>query len=167
MSSIYFIADTHFSDENIIQYENRPFQNITQMNNEIIYRWNCVIKNNDIVYILGDFGAEKNEYSILSQLNGNKYLVKGNHDKYSNEYYRHTGFIEVYDMPIILNEFWILSHKPMYVNKNMPYANIFGHIHNSPMFHTYSNQHYCVSVERINHTPISLNEIIQKIQSQN
>ncbi len=74
MSSIYFIADTHFSDENIIQYENRPFQNITQMNNEIIYRWNCVIKNNDIVYILGDFGAEKNEYSILSQLNGNNTL---------------------------------------------------------------------------------------------
>ncbi len=29
------------------------------MNNEIIYRWNCAIKNNDIVYILGDFGAEK------------------------------------------------------------------------------------------------------------
>ena len=68
-------------------------------------------------------------------------------------------------MPIILNEFWILSHKPMYVNSNMPYANIFGHVHNSPIFNTYSSQHYCVSVERINYTPISMNEIIKKVQS--
>ncbi len=52
-----------------------------------------------------------------------------------------------------------------YVNSNMPYANVFGHIHNSPIFKTYSSQHYCVSVERINYTPISMNEIIKKVQS--
>lgn len=31
---LYFIADTHFSEENIIQYENRPFENVEQMNQE-------------------------------------------------------------------------------------------------------------------------------------
>lgn len=165
MATIYFIADTHFSDENIIRYENRPFQYASDMNTEMIHKWNGVVKNDDMIYILGDFGADKNEHTILNQLNGKKYLIKGNHDSYSNEYYRCAGFYEVYDYPIILNEFWILSHKPMYVNSNMPYANIFGHIHNSPIFKTYSNQHYCVSAERINYTPISMNEIIKKVQS--
>lgn len=164
---IYFIADTHFSDENIIRYENRPFQNAAEMNQELITKWNNAVKDNDIVYILGDLGANKNEFPILNQLNGKKYLVKGNHDQHSNQYYRDAGFIEVYDKPIILNDFWILSHEPMYVNNNMPYANIFGHIHNSPMFKTYSSQHYCVSVERTNYTPIAMDEVIKKVQSQN
>ncbi len=165
MIPIYFIADTHFSDKNIMRYENRPFKSIEEMNQELIYRWNCTVKKNDMVYVLGDFGADKNESFILNQLNGKKYLLKGNHDNYDNQYYRDAGFTEVYDTPIILNEFWILSHKPMYVNQNMPYANIFGHVHNSPIFHTYSNQHYCVSVERINYTPISMHEIIKKVQT--
>lgn len=167
MATIYFIADTHFSDETIIKYENRPFQSVSEMNSKIIHQWNTTVEKNDIVYILGDFGADKNEFSILNQLNGEKYLVKGNHDIYSNAYYRHAGFTEVYDMPVIFNEFWILSHKPLYVNNNMPYANIFGHVHNSPIFRTYNNQHYCVSVERIHYTPISMDEIREKIQSQN
>lgn len=165
--TIYFIADTHFSDENIIRYENRPFQNAAEMNQELIAKWNSAVKDNDIIYLLGDFGANNNESFILSQLKGKKYLVKGNHDQHSNQYYRDAGFIEVYDKPIILNDFWILSHEPMYVNNNMPYANIFGHIHNSPIFKTYSSQHYCVSVERTNYTPISMDEIIKKVQSQN
>ena len=103
MATIYFIADTHFSGENIIRYENRPFQNIHEMDNEIIHKWNGVVKNDDIVYILGDFGADKNEHTILNQLNGKKYLIKGNHDSNSNEYYRCAGFYEVYDYHIILN----------------------------------------------------------------
>ena len=45
----------------------------------------------------------------------------------------------------------------------MPYANIFGHVHNSPIYKTYSKQHYCVSVERINYMPISFEEIFHKI----
>ena len=165
--TIYFIADTHFSDENIIRYENRPFQNAAEMNQKLITKWNSAVNDNDIIYILGDFGADNNESFILNQLKGKKYLVKGNHDQHSNQYYRDAGFIEVYDKPIILNDFWILSHEPMYVNNNMPYANIFGHIHNSPMFKTYSSQHYCVSVERTDYTPIAMDEVIKKVQSQN
>lgn len=74
MATIYFIADTHFSDENIIRYENRPFQYASDMNTEMIHKWNGVVKNDDIIYILGDFGADKNEHTILNQLNGKNIL---------------------------------------------------------------------------------------------
>jgi calcineurin-like phosphoesterase family protein len=46
----------------------------------------------------------------------------------------------------------------------MPYANLFGHVHNSPIIKTYSRQHYCVSVERIDYTPVSFEEIGGRIQ---
>lgn len=161
---IYFIADTHFSEENIIRYENRPFEDAIKMDQELISRWNSVVNKDDDVYVLGDFGAEGKEAFILSQLNGKKFLVKGNHDVKTNQYYRDSGFEEVYDYPIIICEFWILSHEPLYVNANMPYANLFGHVHNSPIIKTYSEQHYCVSVERINYKPISFDNIVLAIQ---
>lgn len=162
--SIYFIADTHFSEENIMKYENRPYESAENMNKTLVSNWNAVIGDEDVVYVLGDFGADGLESGILSQLKGTKYLVKGNHDTRSNEYYRKAGFQEVYDCPIILEDFWILSHEPLYVNENMPYANLFGHVHNSPLFKDYSKQHYCVSVERISYTPIAFGDIKRKMQ---
>jgi len=162
---IYFIADTHFSDEDIMRYENRPFDDIVKMNEELLSRWNGIVSKEDEVYVLGDFGADGQEAFILNQLNGKKFLVKGNHDVKSNQYYRDSGFEEVYDHPIIIKDFWILSHEPLYVNRNMPYANLFGHVHDSPIIKTYSKQHYCVSVERINYTPISFDDIVSVIQS--
>lgn len=163
--SIFFIADTHFGDENILRYENRTFENVAEMNRVMIENWNNLVKEDDVVYVLGDFGANGQEVSVLSRLNGVKYLVKGNHDEKPNDYYRGAGFKEVYDHPIIIENFWILSHEPLYVNSNMPYANLFGHVHNSPLFKTYSNQHYCVSVERIDYMPISFESIAAKIKA--
>lgn len=163
---VYFIADTHFSEENIILYENRPFKDTEEMDKELTIRWNQVVNNNDEVFVLGDFGAAGNEKLVLGQLNGRKFLVKGNHDTENNTYYRDSGFEEVYDYPVIIKDFWILSHEPLYVNTNMPYANLFGHVHSSPIIKTYSRQHYCVSAERINYTPISFDNIISKIKSQ-
>lgn len=157
----YFIADTHFDDEKIMNYENRPFKDVNDMNEKIISRWNEIVSNNDIVYLLGDIGND----GYIHRLNGIKYLVKGNHDTKINEDYRKAGFTEVYDLPIILDNFWILSHEPMYVNENMPYANIFGHVHNSPLYKTFSKHHYCISAERINYTPISFEDIIQNMNN--
>lgn len=160
----YFIADTHFSEDAIRRYEKRPFRDTIEMDDVMILNWNKTINNDDLVYMLGDFGAGNQESSILEKLNGMKYLIKGNHDVKSNEYYRIAGFQEVYDHPIILDGFWILSHEPLYVNENMPYANIFGHVHNSPIFKTFSAQHYCVSVERIEYTPMSFENIMNFVK---
>lgn len=161
MNKIFFIADPHFGDDRIRRYENRPFSTVEEMDSELIRRWNGVVTETDTVYVLGDFGADGNEAAVLSKLSGQKYLVKGNHDTKSNADYRNAGFAEVYDHPIIFQGFWILSHDALYVNSNMPYANLFGHVHNNPIIKDYSKQHFCVSVERIDYTPISF-EIIKK-----
>lgn len=159
MARTFFIADPHFGDDRIRRYENRPFETAEEMDRELIRRWNVLVSEGDTVFVLGDFGAEGREDLVLSRLNGRKLLVKGNHDVLSNSHYRQAGFEEVYDCPIILDGFWILSHDALYVNSNMPYANIFGHVHNNPIFRDYSRQHFCVSAERIAYTPIDFEEI--------
>lgn len=163
MAKTYLIADPHYGDARILRYENRPFQNAKEMDLKMIDNWNGLVEDPDIVYILGDFGADGYEAELLSKLNGHKYLIKGNHDSKDNDYYRKAGFEEVYDHPIIIDGFWILSHDALYVNSNMPYANIFGHVHNSPIIKDYSKQHFCVSVERIDYTPISFESIKKTI----
>ena len=164
--NVYFIADTHFDDDNIRRYENRPFESADEMNEKLIENWNTVAQKNDEVYVLGDFGGEGREKELLSRLNGIKYLIKGNHDVKSNEYYRSAGFKEVYDMPVLYKNFWILSHDAIYVNRNMPYANLFGHVHNNPIVKDFSSQHFCVCAERINYTPIEFAAIVAKVKEE-
>lgn len=164
---MFFIADTHFGEDNIRRYENRPFDNVFDMDNVLMTNWNKTVSPQDEVFVLGDFGADGKETNILNSLNGTKFLVKGNHDIKTNEFYRKCGFTEVYDMPILFKNFWILSHDPLYINSNMPYANLFGHVHNNPIIKDFSSQHFCVSAERINYTPISFEDIVKTVKERN
>lgn len=158
-SRIFFTSDTHFGHKNIIEYCNRPFDSVEQMNDFIIKQWNSVVRENDTVYHLGDvcLGLRKEEIAeILSKLNGTKYLVKGNHDNWKNEVYREIGFKEVYDTPIIIKEFLILSHAPIPWKINPMYLNLYGHVHDSDLYETYGKASACLCVERHNYTPIDL-----------
>ena len=134
------------------------------MDEHIIERWNAVVSPEDEVWHLGDFGGDGREAELLSRLNGTKYLVKGNHDTAPSEYYRAAGFREVYDLPVLFKGFWLLSHEPIYVNTNMPYANLFGHVHCSPVYKDFSPQHYCVCVERTDYAPLAFEEIARAVQ---
>ena len=91
----FVIADTHFGDENIRLYEERPFRDTEEMDNEMIRRWNSVVTDDDLVYHLGDFCSqgEKRCRELLSQLKGHKFLVMGNHDLYlPPQKWRDLGF---------------------------------------------------------------------------
>lgn len=167
MGKTYFIADTHFNHENIIKYCDRPFEDVKQMGRKLISNWNSVVKDDDVVYILGDFAlADKPEIIWINRsLNGIKKLIIGNHDHLSIKDYYDCGFDRVYDKPILFNDFYILSHEPQYVQNNGVYANIFGHVHNNPQFRDYSDRHFCCCVERIGYKPISFEEIVEKMKS--
>jgi len=157
--AVLFIGDTHFGDDAIRRYENRPFATVEQMNEFQIEQWNRMASKHDEVCVVGDFGDPGIAAQILRELNGTKYLIKGNHDTESNKFYRDAGFSEVYDYPIILEHFWIVSHEPMYTCTNMPYANIFAHVHAAPYIKDFSAQHFCVSSERLGFGPILFDEV--------
>jgi calcineurin-like phosphoesterase family protein len=83
MSKIFFTSDHHFGHNNIIKFSNRPFENVEEMNEVLIEKWNSKINPEDEVYHLGDFGMTKDTEqiaNILDKLNGTKYLIVGNHE---------------------------------------------------------------------------------------
>lgn len=157
----WIIADTHFGHTKVIQMCGRPFQTLEEMETTLIANWNKKIKDGHDVIIAGDFSlsSKENCERICKQLNGNKLLIKGNHDTHSNQYYRDCGFADVSKYPIVLEEFWIVSHEPMFMTNSLPYFNIHGHVHNNPMFNSISTVNYCVSVERTEYKPVDFDWI--------
>lgn len=84
---IHLIGDTHFGHKNIIRLDGRPFESVEEMDEYIIKVWNERVRPEDEVYIAGDFswyGKEKTD-EILSRLNGKKFLIRGNHDKFNRD----------------------------------------------------------------------------------
>lgn len=167
MGKDFFAADTHFGGESIIRYENRPFATVEEMDRALIERWNAEVKPEDTVYVLGDFSMYMNDdrdRELLQALNGKKILVMGNHDRHrSPEQWRQLGFEECSLWPIVYRDFFLLSHEPMYVNTNMPYVNVYGHVHSNPSYRDVSSRSVCVSVERIAYQPISFDNMIALI----
>jgi calcineurin-like phosphoesterase family protein len=83
MARIFLIADTHLGDDIIIKLENRPFKNSKEQTDSIVEKWNSVVNEDDIVYVVGDFlhiGCDSYHMEQAKKLNGKKYLVRGNHD---------------------------------------------------------------------------------------
>jgi calcineurin-like phosphoesterase family protein len=80
--SRFFTSDLHFGHKNVIEFCNRPFKDVEEMDAELIRRWNVVVKENDEIFILGDmfFCGKIRAKEILNQLNGKKNLIMGNHD---------------------------------------------------------------------------------------
>ena len=159
MGKIYITADTHFSHAGIICYENRPFDSAAQMDEAIVSNWNDAVKKDDTVYHLGDFAfcGEPEVRAILSRLNGAKYLVMGNHDRvHKPSWWRDAGFVEAYEHPICIMQFIWLSHEPMYMNMNMPYLNIHGHVHNNLISNPRREVYLNASVEHHSYAPFEL-----------
>jgi calcineurin-like phosphoesterase family protein len=169
MSDIWFIADTHFYHNNIIDYCDRPFKNVEEMNNTIITNWNNVVKENDKVFLVGDFALsnKRNIIEIGKKLHGRKTLILGNHDRENNKTYYEAGFHYISKYPIIFQDFYIISHYPQFIQENGIYVNIFGHVHDNSMYKNVSKRSFCVSAERINYTPINFSSILNAIKKEN
>lgn len=162
--NVFLISDLHLFHKNIIEFEERPFNNVYDMHETIIKNWNNRVTNNDKVFILGDltFGKKEPSKAIVERLNGKLYLIKGNHDNKSNQWYRDIGIDEISEFPTLIHDYYLLSHEPMLYLKD-PMINCFGHVHNSPNFPTFTTHSVCVCAERWNYTPVSLFSITHNI----
>ncbi|MFH0836999.1 MAG: hypothetical protein V1870_02630 [Candidatus Aenigmatarchaeota archaeon] len=161
MSKYFFISDTHFDHEKIIEYCDRPFTNVKEMNQTIINNWNSAVQKEDTVFHLGDISLGRHKRSIdffLSQLSGNIILLKGSHDSGQ----KNIAYSWYFRTP---HHKFFLIHNPkdfegMYLDEKSWIVH--GHKHNkTPLVG--KNRRINVSVENINYTPIELNELIKRI----
>lgn len=162
---VWFTADQHFFHEAAIMFKGREFSTLDEMHECIIERWNLVVLPKDTVYVLGDFcfGTDaKKLKSVVSRLNGNKVLIRGNHDTFPPKQYLYCGFSKCYDVPILLANDLLLSHEPVLGISGDGLYNIHGHTHGRE-FLLQTPKHFCVSIECTEMRPISLTEI-QKLK---
>ena len=137
----FYISDTHFGHENIVRHDSnnggRKFASIEEHDNLIIENWNKVVTPQDNVYILGDFSwlyARETE-EIIKKLNGAKFLIKGNHDRWAKDGACKKLFQGIYDIKQIEDngKQLILCHFPimMYTGQHRGVYHLYGHTHNS------------------------------------
>lgn len=173
----FVISDLHLYHGNIIKYCDRPFldkkgePDVNKMNMTIYQNWVKTIKDNDDVYFLGDLtmGFSKKETAkILSEnLTGNIKYFQGNHDKLhlidDTKKIREKVYNVKYKDLVIS-----LSHYPPAGECGIKFEGdmlIFGHVHNSTKFDRYNTFNCCV--ERINYTPIHIDEVLKILLKRN
>ena len=73
--TIWLTSDTHFNHDKDFIWKPRGFTNVKDMNEAILEKWNATVKDEDIVYHLGDviMGADMEDgLRIVQKLKGQK-----------------------------------------------------------------------------------------------
>jgi calcineurin-like phosphoesterase family protein len=87
--NVFFTSDFHCYHNNVLKFDNRPFEDIHEMHLALEERWNEVVGPNDIVIYLGDLDFARGDdkpsvEGMMYRLNGTIHFVMGNHDKYAD-----------------------------------------------------------------------------------
>ena len=183
---IFFTSDLHFGHENVIRFDNRPFNTVEEMDEEMIKRWNTKVGKGDIVYVLGDFiwkAATNEAVSIIRRLNGQIILIKGNHDRFLHNAAAKkalAGIKDYDDICVTLEDGTtrrcILSHYfiPFYNGHRYQAIHLHGHSHfteesaeevritNELNEKGYDLKIYNVGCMYWDYTPVTLDEILEK-----
>ena len=127
---VYVISDEHFDHKNIVTHTRKDLfgsddidNSVNKMNDYIISNHNSVVNDDDIVLILGDFSFKTGIdrlTELISELNGHKFLVMGNHDNIEKpDFYLKAGFEDIFLNPIKFNGDYY-SHYPLNSDDDRP-----------------------------------------------
>lgn len=160
MTETWFTSDTHFAHDNILKFEPevRPFETIDEHDQALIKNWNSVVADGDLVWHLGDLLFKRDREWLLSHLNGTKFLILGNHDKFKPEFYS-KYFARVrgaskFDRDIIC------THYPVHTCQFPRYIlNVHGHLHKNSL-EDYRYFNVCTSLHKL--TPVHISIILQR-----
>lgn len=177
--STFVISDTHFNNDNIIKYCNRPFADHRDMNYQLIRNWNSVVGPEDEVYHLGDFimGTADNTVGILHHLNGHIHLIRGNHDtkRKLGIYEQYPEKIDVKDIHYLPYKglFFVMCHFPleneafydMVVQDNSEVVLVHGHVHDKLPFYNPETHTFNVSADVVNFKPVDIDLIYDIVKA--
>ena len=179
MPSVFLTSDTHFGHNNICKFTTsdgkpvRPWDNAEEMDEALVANWNAVVKPGDKVYHLGDVVMSKRCLPTVGRLNGDKVLIRGNHDIFDDALY-HQYFRSLRGYHVMNG--MILSHIPVHPDSLGRFGvNIHGHLHtNRVMKKTFDyverdvidTRYHCVCVEQTDFTPILFEDVVKKIKEE-
>lgn len=112
----FFTSDLHLGHENVLKFDNRPFNNVDHMEQVFINNFNATVPAGSILYFIGDIGMGNSERvkNFLAKLHCKKVLILGNHDKGRNAMMRMGFDVVVYGLVLyIANKRVTISHCPL------------------------------------------------------
>lgn len=186
MPAVFLVSDTHFGHAGVCRFMRndgvtklRPWDSPEEMDEFMIKAWNERVRPNDKVYHLGDVVINRRAMSTLARLNGDKVLIRGNHDIFRDDEYRQY-FRELRAYHVMNG--MILSHVPVHEASLGRFGvNIHGHLHASRVKKArgvdaktgavlYSTEidprYHCVCVEQTDFAPILFEDVIKRITAE-
>jgi calcineurin-like phosphoesterase family protein len=180
MPAVFLVSDTHFGHAGVCRFTHpddpemklRPWDDPDDMDEEMIRRWNDTVRPSDKVYHLGDVVINRRALKTLARLNGDKVLIRGNHDIFRDDEYREY-FRELRAYHVMNG--MILSHIPVHEASLGRFGvNIHGHLHANrvmkagPASGEFVNKvidprYHCVCVEHTDFAPILFEDVQKRI----
>jgi calcineurin-like phosphoesterase family protein len=187
MPSVFLVSDTHFGHNGVCHFMRgdgvtklRPWDTADEMDEAMVKLWNERVKPNDKVYHLGDVVINRRALGIMRRLNGDKVLIRGNHDIFRDDEYReHFRELRAYH---VMNGM-ILSHIPLHSASMGRFGvNIHGHLHSNRVMKatgfdcktgeiSYSEteidtRYFCCCVEQTDFAPILFEDVVKRIEEE-
>ena len=187
MPAVFLVSDTHFGHAGVCRFlredgtKLRPWDNPGDMDEFMVEAWNQRVRPNDKVYHLGDVVINRRALKTLGRLNGDKVLIRGNHDIFRDTDYREY-FRELRAYHVMNG--CILSHIPVHEASLGRFGvNIHGHLHAGRVKRVigidtlgtvpelvYGTEpdvrYHCVCVEQTNFAPILLEDVFKRIAAE-
>lgn len=181
--TIWLTSDWHFFHNRDFIYQARGFDNIEDMNDAIIRKYNEKVNIGDIVYVLGDLclGGASIEVlnkvkGFISLLKGDIYIIRGNHDT-DNRIKMYQSCWNVHnilyaDQIKYKGYHFYLSHYPAITNNldedkslKQRVINLYGHTHQIDPFYSENFLMYNVGVDAHNCYPVNIEQIIMELKN--
>lgn len=185
MPAVFLYSDPHFGHAGVCRFlredgsKLRPRNDPAEMDEELVKRFNERVRPNDKCYFLGDVVINRKALPTVARLNGDKVLIRGNHDIFRDDEYRQY-FRELRAYHVMNG--MILSHIPVHEASLGRFGtNIHGHLHASRvkrargvnaktgevLYGTEIDPRYhCVCVEQTDFAPILLDDVYKRIEAE-
>ena len=180
MPSVFLVSDTHFGHAGVCRFVRndgvtklRPWDNPDEMDEFMVAAWNERVRPTDKVYHLGDVVINRKALGIMRRLNGDKVLIRGNHDIFRDDEYRQY-FRELRAYHVMNG--MILSHIPIHSESLGRFGvNIHGHLHanrvmlpgfNGKITDIVDVRYHCVCVEQTDFAPILFEDVVKRITAE-
>jgi len=177
MPAVFLVSDTHFGHAGVCRFTRsdgctplRPWNDPAEMDEAMVKAWNERVRPTDKVYHLGDVVINRRALATLGRLNGDKVLIRGNHDIFrDDEYRKYFRELRAYH---VMNGM-ILSHIPIHSDSLGRFGtNIHGHLHANRVMtevwgeYEIDTRYHCVCVEQTDFAPILFEDVIKRIEAE-